>query len=259
MHEAEGVRLGLKYRYRLIDFDQLHLDDSALDPVLRLSTQLGLAGLNITHPFKERVVEALDELSPEVSEIGAANTVVMRGATRVGHNTDSWGFSESFRQSMTGARLDRVVLLGAGGAGMAVAHALLELGVGHLSVFDIKPEKSAALARRFTEGSGRGRIAAVDDLERALFDASGVVNATPVGMAKYPGMPLPANFLNPSIWVADIVYVPEETALLRAAKRAGCRTLSGAGMAIFQAIRAFELITGQRSDPDHMARHFAAS
>ena len=83
-----------------------------------------------------------------------------------------------------------------------------------------------------------------------------MVNATPLGMAKYPGVPLDPDWLRPEMWVADIVYFPAETELLRRARAAGCETLPGAGMAVFQAVRAFELITGQAPDRDQMARHF---
>jgi shikimate dehydrogenase len=258
MHEAEGARLGLDYRYRSIDFDQLHLDDGALGPLVGLATEIGLCGLNVTHPFKEQVVESLSDLAPEVIEIGAVNTIVLRGDQRIGHNTDTWGFAESFRRNMGGASLEHVALIGAGGAGMAVAHALLDLGAGQVSVFDIKPEKATALAGRLGNSNGTQRVAAADDLAGVLPRASGVVNATPVGMTKYPGMPVPEASLRSSQWVADIVYVPEDTMLLRAAREAGCRTLAGSGMAIFQAIRAFELITGRVSDAEHMTRHFAA-
>jgi shikimate dehydrogenase len=256
MHEAEGARLGLRYRYRLLDFDQLHLDDAALDELVRAATEAGFAGLNVTHPFKERVLASLDMLSPEAEAIGAVNTVVLRGGRRVGHNTDSFGFSESFRRSMSGASLDDVVLVGAGGAGMAVAHALLGLGAAHLTIVDVVPAKAAALCSRLAPAFGAERLHVARDTEAAIREASGIVNASPMGMAKYPGLPIPLASLRADLWVADIVYFPAETSLLRAAQEAGCRTLAGTGMAIFQAVKAFELITGVAPDADEMARHF---
>jgi shikimate dehydrogenase len=256
MHEAEGARLGLRYRYRLLDFDQLHLDDAALGELVSAAGESGFAGLNVTHPFKESVVVGMDRLSPEAEAIGAVNTVVLREGARVGHNTDSWGFSESFRRGMGGASLDSVLLIGAGGAGRAVAHALLGLGTARLTIFDIVPAKAAALARRLAPAFGSDRLAATGNLEVAAREAQGVVNASPVGMAKYPGSPLSAAWLRPGLWVADIVYFPADTALLRAARASGCRTLPGIGMAIFQAVKAFELITGVAPDATAMARHF---
>ena len=88
--------------------------------------------------------------------------------------------------------------------------------------------------------------------------ADGLINCTPTGMAKYPGLPLPAALLRPALWVAEIVYFPLETELLRAARALGCRTLDGGGMAVFQAVGAFRLFTGIEPDAGRMLRHFAA-
>jgi shikimate dehydrogenase len=258
MHEAEGARLGLRYRYRLLDFDQLGLDDAALGEVVRAAEENGFAGLNVTHPFKERILADLDALSPEAEAIGAVNTVVLRNGRRIGHNTDSFGFSESFRRSMNGASVTDVLLIGAGGAGMAVAHALLGLGARRLAIFDVVPAKAVTLVRKLAPVFGTDRLRHAGDVDAAIREAGGVVNATPIGMAKYPGTPVPAERLRSSLWVADIVYFPAETQLLRAARDAGCRTLPGVGMAIFQAVKAFELITGTAPDAEEMARHFDA-
>ena len=253
MHEREGARLGLDYAYRLIDFDRLGLDDSALGEVIAAAEEYGFAGLNVTHPFKQSIIPFLPELSPEAAAIGAVNTIVLRDGRRVGHNTDSWGFAQSFREEMKDCALADVLQLGAGGAGAVVAYALLELGAARVSVFDKEASRAAALAARL--GS---RVRAVNDLESALRRARGVVNATPVGMEKYPGLPFDATLLSPDQWVAEIVYFPAETALLRLARARGCRTLPGLGMAIYQALRAFELFTGLQPDRRSMAAHFAA-
>lgn len=256
MHEREGGRLGLDYTYRLVDFDQLGLNDAALDEVIAAAENLGFCGLNVTHPFKQSVISSLTELSPDAATIGAVNTVVFKNGRRIGHNTDSWGFAESFRQGMAGCPLARVVQLGAGGAGAAVAYALLELGVTHLTLFDTSPSRAEQLAERLNARFG-GRIAAAADLGAAFTRASGVVNTTPVGMAKYPGLPFAPHLLSPRYWVAEIIYFPAETALLKLARELGCRTLSGLGMAVNQAVRAFELFTGITPDKGAMTRHFA--
>jgi shikimate dehydrogenase len=148
-----------------------------------------------------------------------------------------------------------VVQLGAGGAGIAVAHALLDLGVGALTVLDVDPDRAAAAA----EALGPDRAAAADlaRLPELLDTADGLVHATPVGMAVHPGLPLPADLLNPRLWVAEVVYRPLETALLREARRRGCRTLDGGAMAVFQAAHAFTLFTGREPDTDRMLTHFA--
>jgi shikimate dehydrogenase len=259
MHKAEGERLGLSYDYRLFDFDRLGLEDSDLPRIVAKTRLAGYAGLNVTHPFKERVTAFLDSLSSDATAIGAVNTVVFAKDGAEGHNTDCWGFAESFRRGLPDARLDDVVLLGAGGAGMAVAKALLDLGASGLTIFDIDAEKTARLVRSLRSANGTIRIEAAEELEAPLSRAAGLVNATPIGMAKYPGLPVDPRLLRPSMWIADIIYFPAETELLRAARAAGCRALPGAGMAIFQAVRAFELITGAAPDPEQMARHFEAA
>jgi shikimate dehydrogenase len=258
MHMAEGTRLGLDYAYALIDFDKLGLPETALGTVLKLAVEHGFAGLNVTHPFKESIVPLLDELSADAAAIGAVNTVVFRDGNAVGHNTDCWGFAESFRSAMPEARLDRVLLVGAGGAGKAVAWALCDLGAREINILEIDAARSGDLAAALKSQRGNCRARAVFDASKAADSATGVVNTTPIGMAKYPGMPLPANVLRPDLWVADIIYFPAETELLRAASAIGCRTMPGRGMAVFQAVKAFELITGCRPDAEEMFRHFAS-
>jgi shikimate dehydrogenase len=256
MHTLEGARLGLDYEYRLFDFDRLVLSDSDLPRLLAEARRDGFAGINVTHPFKERVIAYLDLLSPDAAAIGAVNTVVFGDDGAVGHNTDCWGFSESFRRGLKRPRLAKVVLIGAGGAGMAVGKALLELGTEHLTIMDVAAAKAGRLAATLTASFGKERVSKGRDPETALAHADGLVNATPVGMAKYPGMPVDQSWLRPNLWVADLIYFPAETELLRTARSAGCQTLPGAGMAIFQAVKAFELITGVAPDAEQMARHF---
>ena len=258
MHERECARLGLSCNYVLIDFDQLDLPDTALGEVLTIARAMGFAGLNVTHPFKQAVIPLLDALAPDADAIGAVNTVVFAGKLASGYNTDSWGFSESFRGTMHGVPLNRVVQFGAGGAGAAVAHALMELGVESLAIVDSEPGRASALARRMS-ARFPGRVHEETDAAAALRRADGVVNTTPVGMAKYPGMPFSANLLSPRHWIAEIIYFPEETELLRQGSALGCRTLAGAGMAIYQAVRAFELFTGLTPDRRAMAEHFGVA
>ncbi len=257
MHQREGARLGMSYSYVLVDFDRVGLPDRALGEVLSAGEALGLAGVNVTHPFKQAVVSYLTDLAPEAAAIGAVNTVVFDRGRRFGHNTDSWGFAQSFRDSMSGCALDRVVQFGAGGGGAAVAHALLQLGVQALQIIDTDARRAEDLAAALTARFGRP-VAAAADPDGAIRRAAGVVNATPIGMDKYPGMPFPSDLLTPHHWVADIVYFPQETELLQRAARIGCRTLPGRGMAVYQAARAFELFTGIAPDAAAMTGHFGS-
>ncbi|HEY0204753.1 MAG TPA: shikimate dehydrogenase [Acetobacteraceae bacterium] len=257
MHEHEGDEQGLRYTYQNINLDRLGLGADALPDLLLAAERMGFAGLNITHPCKQAVVPLLDELSPDARALGAVNTVVLRDGRRRGENTDWWGFAEAFRRNMADAPRDRVVQLGAGGAGAAVAHALLTLGAGRLVISDVDAGRAAGLADSLCARFGADRAAACSDLPAAMAAADGLVHCTPTGMAAHPGLPLPAALLRQALWVADIVYFPLETELLQTARALGCRTLDGGSMAVFQAVEAFRLITGVTPDPERMLRHFA--
>lgn len=256
LHEHEGDAQGLRYLYRLIDLDPLQLDVSALPQLLEAAERTGFTGLNITFPCKQAIIPLLDELSPEARGIGAVNTVVLRGGRRVGHNTDCLGFAEGFRRGLGDVARERVVQMGAGGAGAAVAHALLAEGVGTLVIFDVDAGRAQSLADNLNQHFGAGRAHAGEDLPGALATADGLVNTTPMGMAKLPGTPVPAELLRPALWVAEIVYFPLETQLLKDARALGCRTLDGGTMAVFQAVKAFELFSGTEADAQRMLEHF---
>jgi len=258
MHEREGDYQGFRYIYKRIDLDLLGLGVADLPELVANAERLGYSGLNITFPCKQAILPLLDELSPEAAAIGAVNTVVFQGGRRIGHNTDYFGFAESFRRGMPEASLKRVALVGAGGAGAAVAAALLGLGAEQISIFDIDRNRSSALAEMLAAKFGQHRLQVADALREGIAWADGLVNTTPVGMARNPGIPVPEAFIRPELWVADVIYFPAETELLRLARAKGCRTLSGAGMAVFQAVEAFRLFTGRMPDAGRMQAHFEA-
>lgn len=257
MHEGEARALGLDFTYRLLDTDTADAPLNLSD-LLRYAEFLGFTGFNVTYPYKQEIVPLLDELSPAAHEIGSVNTVVLRDGRRYGHNTDRWGFAESFRREVPATSGDTVLLIGAGGAGGAVANALVECGVGRLIIHDTDTARAKTLVARLVARFGAGTAEPASDLGAAAHKAAGIVNTTPVGMAKLPGSPIPLDMVAPRHWVTDIIYFPLETELLAEARRKGCRTLGGEGMAVFQAVRAFELFTGVKPDPDRMKVAFAA-
>lgn len=258
LHEREGARQGLRLIYRLIDLDALRLGPDALADLLTAAERMGFAGVNVTFPCKQAALPLLDGMSADARALGAVNTVLLRDGARIGHNTDCTGFAEGFRRGLPDVPRARVVQLGAGGAGAAVAHALLSAGVGVLTVTDSEPRRADALANALCARFGAGRAGATTHVAAAVAAADGLVNCTPIGMAKFPGTPLDVALLHPALWVAEIVYFPLETALLRAARALGCRTLDGGGMAVFQAVDAFRLFTGIEPDAERMLAHFAS-
>ena len=256
MHEREGAAQGVAYVYKIIDLDTLGLTAAALPELLNAARRFGFAGLNITHPCKQAVIPLLDDLSPDARALRAVNTVVFRDGRAVGHNTDWSGFAAAFKRGLSDVERHWVVQFGAGGAGAAVAHALLTLGVGELSIVDTDRKRAEQLAQDLCARFGAGHAVACKDSAQAVRAANGVVNTTPLGMAKYPGTPLARDLLRPDLWVADIVYFPLETELLANARAVGCRTMGGGGMAVFQAADAFRLFSGLEPDAERMIRHF---
>lgn len=259
IHEREARQLGVELHYHLVDLETHGRAPGDLAELLASAERLGFAGVNITHPVKQAVIPLLDELSPEAEAIGAVNTVVFRAGRRVGHNTDWCGFSESLRRGLPGARLDAVLLVGAGGGGSAVCYAALRLGVQRLVVFDQDAARAERLVRHFAPHFRGARISAVADHEPAIHCVDGLIHATPTGMAGHPGMAIESRLLRRGLWVADLVYFPLQTELLRAARQCGCATLDGGGMAVFQAAEAFRLFTGIDPDRERMLAQFRTS
>lgn len=255
MHMEEGAAVGFPYDYRLIDLP-LGMGETALAQLLSNLEDAGYRGINVTVPYKREILTHLDALSDDARAVGAVNTVLFTKDGRIGHNTDYWGFAESLRRGLPDAARDHVLLLGAGGAGHAVAHALVDAGVGQLLVRDMNHALADELVDELNARVGPGRARTVTDIGEAAGIADGIVNATPVGMLKMPGMPIDGALIAPRQWVADIVYFPLETELLAHARVKGCAVLSGAGMALFQAVRAFELFTGITPDADRMKAVF---
>ncbi len=258
MHEREAAEHRLTCQYQLIDLYALGLQPDALPEILDAAESAGFAGLNITHPCKQLVLPLLTDISADAGAIGAINTVVLRDGRRFGHNTDWLGFREGTLSKLEVASLQRVVQLGAGGAGATTAYALLKMGCSRLTVIDHEAARCAALVERYGREFGSDRIRESNDIAASLADAQGLVHATPTGMKSHPGLPLLASLLRSDLWVAEIVYFPLETELLRQARAAGCRTLDGSGMAVHQAIGAFRLFTGLEANADRMQRHFIA-
>jgi shikimate dehydrogenase len=258
MHMAEARALGLDYLYRTIDITALGVAPESVGELVRAARLLGYDALNITHPCKQLVVGHLDRLDPAAARLGAVNTVIFQDGAAVGYNTDTSGFATAFRTGLTGAASSDVVQLGAGGAGAAVADALLSSGVEHLTVVDLDDHRAAALAGELARRFPAARIDAghPDKLAVLLADSNGLVHCTPTGMADHPGLPLDPEVLRPGLWVADIVYRPLDTALLRAARSVGCPTLHGGHMAVHQAVDTLRLVTGLEPDAQRMLRHF---
>ncbi len=251
MQEMTGQSLGMSVVYRPIDLAVLDIGPEDLAAILTWARRLGFTGLNITAPCKQQVIPLLDGLSDRATALQAVNTVVFRDGEAIGHNTDWCGFINSLKRNLPDAKLGHVVLLGAGGAGSAVAYGMLDAGTELITIFEIDPGRQVALVKRMSDLFGTERVKAGTDLAASLATADGLINATTQGMTGHePGSPVAKELLRPELWVADCVYLPLETRLLKDARAIGCATVHGGGMAAEQAVEAFRIFTGVEPDAD---------
>ncbi|MGO2633564.1 MAG: shikimate dehydrogenase [Galactobacter sp.] len=263
MHEAEGAAQGLGYVYRPVDLLELGLEPAAVGSLLRSGMKLGFDAFNVTHPCKQVVLEYLDAVDPAAARLGACNTVLVQEGQLVGYNTDRSGFLSAIQEALPGADLTHVVQLGAGGAGSAVADALVSLGVAssapaRLTIVEPDVARAGSLVDHLREHHPAADVVVGDpaDVESLVGSATGLVNASPIGMFTHPGLPLPVSALHTGLWVADIVYRPARTQLIEAASALGCRVMEGGYMAVGQAADTFSMVTGLTADRTRMREHF---
>lgn len=257
LHADAFAAAAIEGYYHLMD---VNLGSRRLPQLFDAAKTVGFAGTNVTFPFKQDVLALLDDLDPEAAQIGAVNTVTFAADGRAtGYNTDRRGFRLNFEEGLGRARAEAatVVLIGTGGAGCAVAFALMDLGVASLVLHDRDADRSAGLAGEIAGHYGASRCRVAGDLAAEVAAADGVVNATPIGMHGFPGNPVPVDALHAGQWAADIIYTPIETAFIQAAAAKGLRVLTGGGMCVHQAAEAFRLFTGVAPDTARMHRTFA--
>ena len=251
---------GIDGFYHLIDVDRL--PGRRLPQLLDAIKTAGFAGVNVTYPFKREIVGLLDAVDPEAAQVGAINTVAIAPDGRTtGYNFDRRAWRLSFAESLgrSSAQDRTVVQVGAGGAGRAVAFALMDLGVAVLIIHDLDRARANALTAELSSHYAASRCRVTDDLARDIASADGVVNATQVGMTGFPGNPVPVAALKPTHWAADVIYTPLQTEFLKAAAATGARVLNGGGMCVHQAVEAFRMFTGVEPDPARLHRSFATA
>jgi shikimate dehydrogenase len=265
MHQEEGRHHGLNVFYQLIDFAKMGTAAAPiagtvkdLPRLFNTAQQMGFSGLNITYPCKQAVLPLLDEISPDAAAIGAVNTVVFKDGRSTGYNTDCSGYGIALREKLGDRPLGHVVLVGSGGAGAAVAHAVMGLGASHLTLVDTDTSKSQALATSIAKRFGENKVSIAVDAQNALLNADGLINGTPLGMSGIGGMCVPADWIQAKHWVSDVVYSPLITPMLQVAMDKGCTTIGGDGMNLWQGVEAFKLFTGVSADAARMERYHKA-
>lgn len=251
---------GIDGYYHLLDADRLV--DPRLPQLLGAVKNAGFAGVNVTYPFKQDIIPLLDAVDPEAAQVGAVNTVSIAPDGRTtGYNFDRRGWRNSFLEILgpDRAKAKTVVQVGAGGAGRAVAFALMDLGAADLIIHDLDPARANTLKVQLSSHYGASRCRIAGSLEQDIAGADGIVNATQVGMRGFPGCPVPVAAIKAAHWAADVIYTPMQTAFLSAAVAKGARVLNGGGMCVHQAVAAFQCLTGVTPDVARLHRTFAAA
>lgn len=241
MHNAAFEALGLDYRYLAFD-----VRPELLRKAVEAIRALGLSGVNVTVPHKEKVVRYLDQLSPDARRIGAVNTIEHREGQLIGHNTDGIGFIRSFQEQFgRSVEASRVLLLGAGGAARAVGMQLAAQGAAEIIIANRTYSRARRLVKAISEHFPSASALAIrlqpkESLEKICARSDVLINATASGMRREAPLLGPKAF-HPGLLVCDLIYNPPATPLLEAAARAGCRTLNGLGMLLYQGALAFEI------------------
>ena len=251
MHNAAFERLGLDACY--VPFG---VAPDRLEPAVRSLVPLGIRGLNVTVPHKERVIPFLDDHAEDARLIGAVNTIEVREGRLIGHNTDGRGFLRSLREETRFRPKGKdIVIAGAGGAARAVAFNLALAGAATIVLCDTDAAKAALLAGEIS-GRTATRALAVAPAEVAgpAREAACLINATPLGLRSHDALSLPKGAFRKGQLICDLVYNPPLTALLRAAREAGASTLPGIGMLLYQGVIAFEIWTGKKAPVETMRR-----
>lgn len=251
MHNAAFAKLGMDACYVPYAVAPTSLKDA-----VRAIVPLGLRGLNITVPHKEKVIPFLDDVTEDARLIGAVNTIEVRDGRLVGHNTDGRGFLRSLREETSfRPKGKRVLIVGAGGAARAIAFNLALNGAAEVMLSDVDAKKADLLARdvRRTTKTSTEAVPSAGLRDHAR-NAHCIINATPLGLHRRDPLPFSRDLVREGHLVCDLVYNPPVTPLLRAAASCGAGTLSGIGMLLFQGVIAFEVWTGKKAPLEVMRR-----
>lgn len=242
LHVQLGELTGIATSYDLFDADEIPM--ASLESQIRALVKEGYRGVNVTYPFKSQAVNLASRVSAGARMIGSANTLVFEEGSIRAENTDFSGFISGFHATLGARKPGRVLLLGAGGVGKAVAFGLGRLGARQVVVMDLDEHESRRLANDMREAGFSATSADSSALEEQVAQCDGLVNCTPIGHEKSPGCPIPQDLIEARHWVFDAVYVPAVTEFTAAATAVGAEVMSGVSLFVFQGVDAFKLFCG---------------
>jgi shikimate dehydrogenase len=245
LHRLAGAQAGMDVRYdRLVPADL----GQTFDEVFLAAREAEFDGLNITYPYKERVVPKVTLDDPVIRAIGAVNTIVFDETGPKGFNTDYTGFKAAYAGVRGDDAPGATLLIGTGGVGRAIAFGLADLGAAELRLIDRDLAKADALAADLGIAFPGLRVTTGVSATEAASGASGIVNCTPVGMVGHDGTPLPSEAMRGADWAFDAVYTPVQTQFLTNAGRCGLQVISGWELFFFQGAHAWRLFSGKDAD-----------
>lgn len=256
LHRLAGRLSGIEVTYESLIPPEL---GETFDDVLAACDHRGFRGVNITYPYKERVLEHVASPPRDLAALGACNTVLFEGTELCGFNTDFSGFASAFLHRFGKASPGVVAMAGAGGVGKAIAFALARLGASELRLCDPDEGRARQLAQALGPAATGMYISIAGDIATAAEGADGIVNATPLGMDGVGGNAIPASALPGRRWAFDAVYTPEWTGFLREARAAGVDVMTGFDLFLFQGIDAFRIFSGFAVDPDILRRELMSA
>lgn len=239
LHVRLGQLTGIPATYDLFDANEQAIE--SLESQVRKVIAEGYRGVNVTYPWKEQAVALATRPSEGARMVGAANTLVFENGEIIAENTDFTGFMSGFRATLGEREPGRVLLIGTGGVGKAVAFGLAKLGASEVILMDLDEGKSRTLAGELEAQGFKASTVTHAQLAETVPNCDGLVNCTPIGHEKSPGCPLPAELVAAHHWIFDAVYVPAVTEFISAAKHVGAAVVSGVSLFVFQGVDAFKL------------------
>ncbi|MGF7185936.1 shikimate dehydrogenase [Desulfitispora alkaliphila] len=260
MHNRAFQELGLNWVYI-----PTQVEESNLERAMEGIRSLSIRGANVTIPYKEQVIEHLDQVKGEARLIGAVNTILNIEGKLTGYNTDGQGFLRSLAQEKVDLHGKRAVILGAGGSAKAIAVSLAAAGILKIVFVNRNLQRAEGLSQLIKDNfTCNTSVVSLEDkelLRECLKQADLLINTTPYGM--YPRHQVetivPEEYLDNNLIVVDLIYNPQRTVLLAAAEKKGCKTISGMGMLLYQGALAFELWTGQKAPEGIMKKVLLAN
>lgn len=253
LHMTLGEMFDIPVNYELCEPETN--SPEAFAAMLQRLRDEGFAGTNVTFPFKTLAVEYTNEVNESVRKMGATNTLRLKDGVQA-FNTDYTGFVRGYQSRFGNAAAGKVLMIGAGGVGRAVAFGLFDLGATEVLICDLNPASAEALVTALKVEGYNARVVAFADMEGASRDVDGLVNCTPVGHYKTPGSPLKADCIGGQNWAFDAVYTPMDTEFLVECHKKNVQIVSGYDLFFYQGVDAFEIFTGHKVEDDRAALEF---